>query len=153
MREYTTNSLCIRRFTERDIPGEVNPFSVGPAASGGGGADREEGLGEWLGPGDLPLKQLQAYSLEEEEEEAEEGAGGGLDNEAILARVAEEMDLDFPSAVGETVPPVNSELHTALADPPGQSSLTRERSLLLSSQEEDLPFDAAYDAYESGVHF
>ena len=150
----------------------MNPFSVG-VVSGEGGS--EEDVGQWLGPGDLPLEQLQVYTLEEEgeerkkeegvkgeragggeeeEQEKEEGgwqdhrlgnegvSGDGLHDEAILARVAEEMDLNFPTD-DETVPPAPKDLS-------GQSVADHSagHSPLLSSQEEDLLFDAAYDAYD-----
>ena len=171
------------------IPNEVNPFSVGVASSEGGS---EEDVGQWLGPGDLPLEQLQVYTLEEEgeerkkeegvkgeregedeeeegeerkeeeevkgerEQEKEEGgwqdyhlgnegaSGDGLHDEAILARVAEEMDLNFPTDDVETVLPAPKDLS-------GQS-VADGHSPLLSSQEKDLLFDAAYDAYDL-VHF
>ena len=153
----------------------MNPFSVGVASSEGGS---EEDVSQWLGPGDLPLEQLQVYTLEEEgeerkneegvkgeregeeEEEGEpekegggwqdyhlgnEGASGdGLHNEAILARMAEEMDLNFPTDGVETVLPAPKDLS-------GQS-VADGHSPLLSSQEKDLLFDAAYDAYDL-VHF
>ena len=129
-------------------------------------------ISEWLGPGDLPLEQLQVYSLEEEVEEGEKGegegkhediteqervhkdchleSGNGLDDEAILARVAEEMDLHFPidNVVDKTHPPPKD---LCVDDSCGPSVYNPGHSPVLSSQEEDLLFDAAYNAYESGL--
>ena len=66
----------------------MNPFSVGVASSEGGS---EEDVGQWLGPGDLPLEQLQVYTLEEEGEERkkEEGVKGEREGEGERAEKKE----------------------------------------------------------------
>lgn len=147
-------------FTEYPIPRDINPLVQHDQSIGSSQADVSGDSGsEWLM--DLSLEDLQDYSLEDI------GIGGGecgggdscdggnydngdcgsdeLDDEAILDRVASEMDLNIPDAtsssrVCDTHCPTNT-----------QSECSKDTDMNTNSHYEDSLFDRAYDLYESKI--
>ena len=73
-------------------PGGTRPSSGGPNETS------DSVSGDWLRG--VALEDVEDYSLDNVESGGLGDCGVGLDDEAILDRVASEMDFDFPDEVG-----------------------------------------------------
>ena len=69
----------------------------------------------------------------------------GLDDEALLARVASEMDFDFSDTVSTVQPVTTAEV------PQSECRAAASSNCEQSSINEDLLFDKAYDLYEASM--
>ena len=140
-------------FVECAIPSGVNPFALGECSTSGSETRvSDEGTSEWLATVDLSLEELQDFTVDEIMESCS-SLDSQLEDDELMARISKEMDMNISTANPETVllsqesKSDERDSHVVCSTP----SVEDQHCECSSSQEEDLFFNAAYDAFELDV--